>query len=327
MIISKTPFRVSFFGGGTDYPEYFSKNGSGAVLGTAIQNFTYISCANFHSRLFDYSIRIAYRQVECIKALEYIQHGPFRECLRWCGIERDIEVNCTAELPAFCGLGASSTFVVGLLNALYAYKGKGVRAMDLAYQAINLERNILKESVGCQDQVFAALGGFNLIEFRSTDDIIVHRLPLSPERISTIQDHLLVVFSGIRRKADELSSKQLQKIDANRERLLTMRNLVDKAYEVLSSAGDLEKFGQLLHEQWLLKRSLDDSVSNSTIDNIYKEALDAGALGGKLLGAGGGGFMLFFVPPEKKNLVRKALENLEIIDIKIGAPGSHIIHS
>jgi D-glycero-alpha-D-manno-heptose-7-phosphate kinase len=327
MIITKTPLRISFLGGGTDYPEYFEKNGSGAVLGTAVWSFTYLSCTNFHSRLFDYSIRIAYREVECVKQLDDIQHRPFRECLRWCDIKRDIEVNCTAELPSFCGLGSSSTFVVGLLNALYAYQGRSVGAMDLAYQAIRLEREVLHESVGCQDQMFAAVGGFNVIEFRTTNDIIVHRIPWVPERLEEFQDHLLVFFTGLRRRAEEIAAKQVRKINHNRAHLLRMRRMVDEGYSILTGSGNFSKFGELLHEGWWLKRNLDESISNNTIDKIYEEGRLAGALGGKLLGAGGGGFILFFVPPEKRDNVRRQLKYLEEIPIKLNAPGSHIIHS
>lgn len=324
MIITKTPFRVSFFGGGTDYPEYFTKYG-GAVLGTAIDKFCYISVTPFYSQLFDYSIRLAYRQVECVKSLEEVKHAPFRECLRWCGITKDIEVNYTAELPAFSGLGTSSSFIVGLLNALYAYQGKSVRSIELAYQAVHIEREILKETVGCQDQTFAAVGGFNVLEFRATDDIVVHRIPLSPERIKEFESHLLVLFTGVRGRASEIAAKQVRKIDINQERLKRMREMVDEGYSILTGSSDLTKFGLLLDEAWRLKSQLDESVSNDAINTIYEEGKRAGALGGKVLGAGGGGFFLFFVPLEKKQAVLKRL-GLKEIPVKINAPGSHIIH-
>ncbi len=325
MIITKTPFRISFFGGATDYPEYFTKHG-GAVLGTAVDKFAYISVTPFYSRLFDYSIRLAYRQVECVKSLDEIKHAPFRECLRWCRITQDIEVDYTAELPAFSGLGTSSSFVVGLLNALYAYQGKSVRPMELAYQAIEIEREVLKETVGCQDQTFAAVGGFNVLEFRATDDIVVHRIPLSSERIEEFEAHLLVLFTGIRRRASDIAAKQVKRVDINRERLKRMREMVDEGFDILTSSCGLMKFGLLLDEAWQLKSQLDESVSNDAIRNIYKEGKRAGALGGKLLGAGGGGFFLFFVPPEKKKAVREQL-GLEEIPVKVNAPGSHIIHA
>lgn len=326
MLITKTPFRVSFFGGGTDYPEHFEKHG-GAVLGTAIHHFAYFSATRFLSRLFDYNIRLAYRQVECVKSLDELQHVPFRECLRWCGVDRDIEVDYTAELPSFSGLGSSSTFVVGLLHALHAYQRRSVHGLELAYDAIRLEREVLKEAVGCQDQVFAAVGGFNLIEFRRVDDISVHRLPLSVERQQHFEDHLLMFWTGIRRRAVELAAKQVKKAGDNKDRLTRMRKLVDEAHTALMNDGNLHRFGELLHQTWCEKRALDSGVSNEAIDTIYETGRSAGALGGKLLGAGGGGFVLFFVPPERRPAVRQALAHLEEIPVRVNAPSSHIVHS
>jgi D-glycero-alpha-D-manno-heptose-7-phosphate kinase len=325
LIITKTPFRISFFGGGTDYPEYFTKY-SGAVLGTAIDKFCYTSVTPFYSRLFDYSIRIAYRQVECVKSLDEIKHAAFRECLRWCGIAADVEVDYMAELPSFAGLGSSSSFVVGLLNALYAYQGKSLRPLELAYQAIQIEREVLKDTVGCQDQTFAAVGGFNVLEFRQTDDIVVHRVPLSPDRIKEFEAHLLVVFTGIRQRASDIAAKQVEKVVINRERLKRMREMVDEGYDILCKTSDLTRFGLLLDEAWQLKSQLDESISNDVIREIYRQGKKAGALGGKLLGAGGGGFFLFFVLPEKRKAVQQRL-GLEEIPVKVNAPGSHIINT
>ncbi|HET6881189.1 MAG TPA: GHMP kinase [Pirellulales bacterium] len=326
MIISKTPFRVSFFGGGTDYPEYFTQHG-GAVLGTAVDKCTYLAATRFYSRLFDYSIRLAYRQVECVSELEKIEHAPLRECLRWVGIAKDIELDCVAELPSSVGLGTSSSFVVGALNALYAFQGRVVHPLDLAYQAIELEREVLKESVGCQDQTFAAMGGFNLIEFRTTRDIVVHRVPLSADRKNEFEQHLLIVFTGIRRRASQVASSQVKKIDKNLPQLKQMRRMVDDAYSILAGGKSLAEFGRLLHEGWVLKNSLDASISNETINAIYRRGLEAGALGGKLLGAGGGGFVLFFVPPERRSAVLNALGDLETIWMEVNAPGTQIVHA
>lgn len=326
MIISKTPFRMSFFGGGTDYPEFFTRHG-GAVLGTAVDKCTYLAATRFYSRLFDYSIRLAYRQVECVSDLEKIEHAPLRECLRWVGITKDIEVDCVAELPSSVGLGTSSSFVVGVLNALYAFQGRLVHPLDLAYQAIELEREVLGEAVGCQDQTFAAMGGFNLIEFRTTRDIVVHRVPLSADRKSEFEQHLLVVYTGLRRRASQVAAQQVKKIDRNLEQLKKMRRMVDDAYAILAGGKSLAQFGRLLHEGWMLKNSLCDSVSNQAIDQIYRQGLDAGALGGKLLGAGGGGFVLFFVPPERRTAVLEALGPLEAIPIGINAPGTQLLHA
>jgi D-glycero-alpha-D-manno-heptose-7-phosphate kinase len=325
VIITKTPFRISFFGGATDYPEHFMKNG-GAVLGTAIDKFAYISVIPFYSRLFDYSVRLAYRRIEHVKNLDEIKHAPIRACLEWCGIMKDIEINYTGELPAFSGLGTSSSFVVGLLNALYAYQGRSISPIELAYQAIKIERDVLKEAVGCQDQAFAALGGFNILEFRTTEDIIVNRVPLSPKRIEEFEEHLLLVYTGIKRRASTIAAKQIKKIDDNRERLKRMREMVDEGYEILTGSGSLTKFGLLLDQAWRVKSELDTSIAGKRVRAIYEEGRKAGALGGKLLGAGGGGFFLFFVPPEKHQKVAKRL-NLEEIPIKVNAPGSHIINA
>jgi D-glycero-alpha-D-manno-heptose-7-phosphate kinase len=326
MIISKTPCRVSFFGGGTDYPEYFTQHG-GAVLGTAIDKANYVAATHFYSHLFDYSIRLAYRQVECVTNIEAIQHAPMRECLRSTGITKDIEIDCMAELPSSVGLGTSSSFVVGLLNTLYNFQGRMVHPLELAYRAIEMERDVLGESVGCQDQTFAAMGGFNLIEFRTTSDIVVHRVPLSTGRLREFEEHLLLVYTGIRRRASTVAAVQIKKIDQNTSRLKQMRRLVDEGYDALANGGSLAQFGSLLHDGWVLKNSLCDSVSNDRINATYRQGLEAGALGGKLLGAGGGGFILFFVPPERREAVTTALGHLETIPIQVNAQGTQIIHT
>jgi D-glycero-alpha-D-manno-heptose-7-phosphate kinase len=325
MIITKTPFRISFFGGGTDYPEHFAKHG-GAVLGTAIDKCTYLAATPFYSQLFDYNIRLAYRQVECVPDLESIAHAPFRECLRWTGIERNIEIDCMASLPSSVGLGTSSSFVVGLLNTLYAFRGQLVHPMELAYQAIEIERDVLGESVGCQDQTLAAVGGFNIVEFRSTRDISVTPLVMNDERRAEFESHLMLIFTGLRRRASHVAARQINKISSNTTRLLKMRRQVDKAYDVLAQGGSLAPFGQLLHEAWQEKRALDESVSNDMIDDLYRRGLEAGAWGGKLLGAGAGGFILFFVPPEKRAAVRAALDQAEEIPVRICAAGTQVIH-
>lgn len=325
MIITQTPLRISFLGGGTDYPEYFLKHG-GAVLGTAVDKSAYFSMSHFYSRLFDYTIRIAYRQVECVRTLDELQHAPFRECLRWAGITQDIEINHAGELPSFTGLGSSSAFVVGLLNTMYAFQGRMKPPLEIAYEAIELERAVLGESVGCQDQTFAAMGGFNLMEFRGMRDIVVHRLPLSRERVEEFEEHLFAVFTGIKRRAEDMAARQVKRVDENHSRLKTMRRMVDDGYRILVGGGSLAAFGELLHESWQLKRSLDTAVSNDVVDQIYKTGLEAGALGGKLLGAGGGGFVLFIVPPERKAQLRHALAHLQEVEFRVNATGTHVIH-
>jgi D-glycero-alpha-D-manno-heptose-7-phosphate kinase len=326
VLITKTPLRISFFGGGTDYPEYFEGHG-GAVLATAIDKSTYLSATRFYSRLFDYSIRIAYRKVECVRAVDEIEHGPFRECLRWAGIGETIEVDTAADLPAFSGLGSSSSFVVGLLNTLTAFQGRRLRPIELAYRAIEIERGVLREAVGCQDQTVAAVGGFNLIEFRRTDDIVVHRLPLAAERVRELEAHLLMVFTGIKRRATDVAAGQVGRIAHNLPVLRRMREQVDDGYDVLMRGGGLARFGELLHEAWGLKGGLSADVSNATIADVYAAGLAAGAWGGKLLGAGGGGFILFVVPPERRAAVRARLAHLEEVPVLLNAPGSHVIYA
>lgn len=326
MIITKTPLRVSFFGGGTDYPDFFTRYGEGAVLGTTIDKYVFISISKFYSKLFDYSIRISYKQVECVKSLDEIKHTPFKECLRLHGIENDVEVDYTAELPAFTGLGSSSSFIVGLLKSLYAFKEKQVDKLDLAREAIHIERDILKEPVGYQDQVFAAMGGMNLIKF-TQNGIDVKPIRLSQEREKEFEDHLMLFFTGIRRRASDIIAGQIQKVDKNKENLTKMRELTYRSYDILVGSSPLSEFGVLLDKSWSLKRSLDNKISNDEIDKIYRDGITAGAYGGKLLGAGGGGFVLFFVPPKRKEAVRSKLHHLTEIPIRISNHGSHLLNS
>lgn len=324
MLISRAPVRISFFGGGTDYPEHFLEHG-GAVLSTAIDKFSYVTISQFFSRLFDYSIRLSYRKVELVKGIDEIEHNVYRECLKFCGLEQDIELHHVADLPAFTGLGSSSAFTVSLLHALHSFKGEFIRPIDLAYEAIYVERHLLHDKVGCQDQVIAAIGGFNLIEFRSESDIVVNRLPLSPQRLADFESHLFIVFTGIRRRAANVVEQQLKKVDDNVDTLKNMRSMVDQAAEILTENRSLSAFGELLHHGWLAKRSLDQSVSMPEIDDIYQMGRDAGAWGGKLLGAGGGGFILFFAPPENHKKLRHTFANHQILEVRVNAPGSQII--
>jgi D-glycero-alpha-D-manno-heptose-7-phosphate kinase len=326
MIISRAPVRISFFGGGTDYPEYFLKEG-GAVLATAIDKFSYVTASPFLSHLFDYSIRISYRKVELARKTNELEHSVFRECLNICGLQKDIELHNVADLPAFTGLGSSSAFTVSLLHALHSFKGEFLKPRELAQEAIHVERQILHESVGCQDQVMAAYGGFNLVEFRTEKEISVHRVAVKPERLAEFEGHLLLVFTGITRKASDLVAHQLKRVEQNLPSLRTMREMVHRGHEILIGSGPLQGFGELLHEAWKAKRTLDAAISNSEIDSIYHQGLEAGAWGGKLLGAGGGGFMLFFAPPSSHGKLREVFRDRQILPVKINAPGSQIIFS
>jgi D-glycero-alpha-D-manno-heptose-7-phosphate kinase len=324
MIISRAPVRISFLGGGTDYPEHFLQHG-GAVLGTAIDKFSYVTASPFVSELFDYAIRISYRQNELVKRVDDIEHNVFRECLRLLRLDRDIELHTVADLPAFTGLGSSSAFTVSLLHALHSFKGEFVAPLELAYEAIHVERNILHDRVGCQDQALAALGGFNVIEFRREDDLVVHRIPISPERTREFQRHLFIVFSGVTRRAADMVSNQLARICDNRETLNRMRAMVDEGWEILTGGRPLSEFGELLHRAWIAKRSLDGGISNPEIDEMYRTGMAHGALGGKLLGAGGGGFLLLFAPPEAHERLRGAFADRRTFHLNINAPGSQII--
>lgn len=326
MLISRAPVRISFFGGGTDYPEYFLQHG-GSVLATAIDKFSYVTASPFLSHLFDYSVRVSYRKVELVKTISEMEHRVFRECLKFCNLDKDIELHNVADLPAFTGLGSSSAFTVSLLHALHSFKGEFVRPIDLAYEAIYVERHLVQDKVGCQDQLMAAVGGFNLVEFRTEEDIMVSRVPISPDRLAEFEAHIFVVFTGIKRKAANVVEKQLKRVGDNTKILKEMRKMVDKGWDILTSNQSLTAFGELLHQAWLAKRSLDTGISNAEIDEIYRLGIDAGALGGKLLGAGAGGFMLFFAPPEVHPQLQSVFINHQILSVKLNSPGSQIIFS
>jgi D-glycero-alpha-D-manno-heptose-7-phosphate kinase len=242
-------------------------------------------------------------------------------------LQRDVELHNIADLPAFSGLGSSSAFTVALLHALHAFKGEFVRPLDLAYEAIHVERRCLAENVGCQDQSLAALGGFNLLEFRAEDDILCHRLTLPPLRLAELEQHLLLVFTRLTRRASDVVAQQLARMDQNRPTLRRMRAMVDQGWDILTGTQPLSHFGHLLHEAWLAKQSLDSVISNGEIDAMYRSGLAAGALGGKLLGAGAGGFLLFFAPPERHADLERTFARHQVIKVKLGAPGSQIIFS
>lgn len=326
MLISRAPVRISFFGGGTDYPEYFLQHG-GAVLATAIDKFSYVTASPFLSHLFDYSIRVSYRKVELVKNPSEMEHVVFRECLKFCGLEKDIELHNVADLPAFTGLGSSSAFTVSLLQALHSFKGEFIRPLDLAYEAIYVERHLVKDKVGCQDQLMAAMGGFNLVEFRKEDDIVVSRVTMAPERMAEFEEHIFIVFTGIKRRAANVVEKQLKRVGDNKETLKLMRSMVDKGWDILTSNQCLSAFGELLDQAWQAKRSLDVGISNGDIDRIYQQGREAGAWGGKLLGAGAGGFMLFFAPPSVHPRLAETFKDHQVLSVKINAPGSQIIFS
>ena len=324
MIISRTPFRISFFGGGTDYPAWFEAHG-GAVLATTIDKYCYISC-RYLPPFFQHRSRIVWSRIELVNDAEEIQHPAVREVVRSLGIDSGIEIHHDGDLPARSGIGSSSSFTVGLLHALYALKGVMPGKARLAREAIHVEQARLYESVGVQDQIVVAHGGLQRLDIRRDGEYDLSPLILPPERLQALQDHLMLFFSGVSRTASDIAAAQVQAIPRKQPELTEMQRMVDTATSILAGSDDLTDFGRLLHEAWLIKRSLTEKISTPEIDAIYKIARKAGAIGGKLLGAGGGGFVLFFVAPDRQALVRDALRDLLYVPFRFDTGGSQIIY-
>jgi len=324
MIITSTPLRISFFGGGTDYPVWYREHG-GSVLSTTIDKRCYISC-RWLPPFFEYHSRISYSKVENVSGNDAIQHPSVRACLQFLGINEGIEIHHVADLPARAGLGTSSAFTVGLLQGLYALRNQLRDKHALASEAIHVEQELLKESVGAQDQVSAAYGGFNRINFHTDGSIDVKRILTSKDRIADIEQHLALYFTGFSRIASEIAQEQIRMTPHKTRELHAMLQLVGEAEDIVVNPNrPLQEFGRLLHESWLLKRSLTQKISNANIDEIYEAGISAGALGGKLLGAGDGGFMLFFVPPEKREALRLRLKKLLCVPFTFSTKGSDVV--
>lgn len=325
MIISRTPFRVSFFGGGTDYPAWYREHG-GAVLSTTINKYCFITC-RYLPPFHDFKHLIRYYRREEAQSVDEIQHPSVRECLRYLGFDRGVDMVHHADLPARSGLGSSSTFTVGLLHALYALKHEMPTKRQLAIDAIRVEQDRIGEHVGSQDQTAAAFGGLNRIDFGGVNEIAVRPMIVSPERLERLQQHVQLFFTGMSRTASEIAKEKIGEIPNRGQEMRDMIQMVDEAERILGSRADrLEEIGRLLHEQWRIKRGLSARVSSSKIDAIYEAALRAGALGGKLLGAGGGGFMLLFVRPEQQPQVRATLGSLLHVPARFEHTGSQIIY-
>ena len=323
MIISRTPFRISFFGGGTDYPVWYRENG-GAVLATTINKYCYLTCRHLPP-FFQHKSRIVWSQIEQVQDVSQIQHAAVRETLTAMDVADGVEIHHDGDLPARGGLGSSSSFVVGLLHVLYALKGIMPTKRQLALEAIDIERNRLSENVGSQDQVSAACGGLNRIEFGSEDEFRVSTMVLPQERVRSLEDHLMLFFTGFARDASDIAGEQIKATYRKTSELNAMYQMVEEGSNILTGTGDLNDFGRLLHEGWQLKRGLTDLITTPNIDQIYEAGMKAGATGGKLLGAGGGGFMLFFVSPEKRQAVQVALDKLLHVPFKFESAGSQII--
>ncbi len=324
MIISRTPFRISLFGGGTDYPTWFREHG-GAVLGLAIDKYCYISVRRLPP-FFEHRSRIVYSRVELVKAVSEIQHPSVRAILSDMDVKDGIEIHHDADLPARSGLGSSSAFTVGLLNALYALNDKMISKPDLAREAIRIEQDVLKEQVGSQDQIWAAYGGLNRFDFMPDGTFAVAPVILSPARRKELNRSLMLFFTGFSRFATDFAQDQVKNIGNRKSQLMAMRKMVDTGIEILlNEKTPLSELGALLHESWQLKRELADTVSNQQIDEIYEAARAAGAIGGKLLGAGGGGFMAFFAEPEVQPAVCERLKSLIHVSVGIDNDGSKIV--
>ncbi len=324
MIISRTPFRISLFGGGTDYPTWFKEHG-GSVIGTAIDKYCYISVRRLPP-FFEHKSKIVYSRVELVNEISEIEHPAVRGILTDMAITDGLEIHHDADLPARSGLGSSSSFTVGLLNALHALDSRMVTKRDLGRQAIRIEQEVLKEDVGCQDQIWAAYGGFNRIDFHPDGTFSVVPFILPATRRAELAQSLMMFFTGFSRFASEFAQDQIKNMNNRKNQLRMIRSLVDSAADILiDQKSPLRELGELMHQSWLLKRELASSVSNSQIDEIYEAGREAGALGGKLLGAGGGGFMVLLVDPENRDRVRERLKKLIHVNIGFDTEGSKIV--
>ena len=329
MIITRTPFRISFFGGGTDYTDWFREHG-GAVLATSIDKYCYLTVRHLPP-FFEHRNRIVWSQVELTSAIDEIKHPAVRAILSEMNGMQDThgyEIHHDGDLPARAGLGSSSSFAVGLIHAMHALNGRMVSKQDLAREAIRIEQDVLREHVGCQDQVTTAHGGFNRVEFHRNGDIDINPVILSRERLDRLQASLLLVFTGVSRFASDVAAKQIANLKSRAAELTAMRQMVDEATSILASSADpVEPFGRLLNESWKLKRGLASGVSTERVDEIYDAALATGAFGGKLLGAGGGGFMLFVVPTDRKKDVLARLKGLVDVRFRFETGGSKVLYA
>lgn len=325
MIITRTPLRISFFGGGTDYPGYYEEHG-GQVLSTTIDHYLYIT-VNKLNPFFEHRIHVGYSRSELVNKVDEIQHPSVRACLNHLNIDRGIEIFVMSDLPARTGLGSSSAFTVGLLHSLHAFQHHLVSKDFLAREAIHVEQNVIRERVGSQDQVAAAFGGFNCIHFDKQSLYRADTLPFDPGRKKALNRHLMLFFTSISRSAHEIVEEQCQKVQANLTNLKLMKEQVSEGTRILLEPHrDLREFGELLHEGWMLKQQLSSRISNAFIDDAYETARRHGAIGGKLLGAGGGGFLLLFAPPDRQQELRANLPKLMHVPFCFEDEGTRLIH-
>jgi D-glycero-alpha-D-manno-heptose-7-phosphate kinase len=323
MIISRTPLRISFVGGGSDLPAYYTQS-PGAVVSTAINKYIYITV----NKKFDKKIRASYSKTENVDSADKIEHPLIRECLKKVGIENGIEVTSMSDIPAEgTGLGSSSSYTVGLLNALYAYKGQYASAEKLAKEACEIEIDILKDPIGKQDQYIAAYGGFEFMQFSSDGDVDISPIICSPDTKNKIQENCLLFYTGLTRSSSKILGKQSKNVKNDIDKRVIMIQMVSLAHEMqrLLNSNSIVEFGQLLHENWLLKRKMAEGVTSNQIDKWYDLALKNGAEGGKILGAGGGGFLMLYARKKNHDKIRSALKDLEFHSFEFEPQGSKII--
>ncbi|MCS6805666.1 MAG: kinase [Acidobacteriota bacterium] len=325
MIITKTPLRVSFLGGGTDYPDYFRQHG-GQTLGVAIDKYSYV-IVNRLAQLFEHTIRVSYSRTELVSGVDQIEHPAVRGCLQFLGLDGHLEVHYVGDLPARTGLGSSSSFTVGLLHALHALKGELVSAEQLAAEAVYVEQQVIGERVGVQDQYTCAYGGLVHLQFERDGHVRVSPVPLPPQRLSELQSHMMLFYTGISRHAHEVLEEQLErtKQGINATDLSYLSSLVTQGLDVLINGHPISLFGELLHCAWMAKRRLSSKISTAAIDQGYDCARQAGAIGGKLLGAGGGGFLLLIVEPAKQQAVEQALRPWRRVEVAFDHTGSTLL--
>lgn len=326
MIITRTPFRISFFGGGTDFPAWYRENG-GSVLSTTIDKYCYVNLRKLPP-FFDYKHKIIFfSKQEAFNDFDEIQHPAVRETYRFMRVNYGLVMQHDGDLPSHSGLGSSSAFTVGLLHALYALEGKMVTKKRLALEAIHIEQNLIKEAVGSQDQTASSFGGLNKIIFSAQSNVEVNPLIISAEKINYLQSSLMLFFTGFARFAVEIEQDKLQQFDRKKDELSRMHAMVEEAIAILNGEiSGYDEFGRMLHETWLLKKCLSSKVSSGPIDEIYEQARRCGALGGKILGAGGGGFILFFVRPENRERLRQGLSHLLHVPFRFDTLGSQVIY-
>lgn len=323
MIITQTPYRMSFFGGGTDYQSFFREHG-GSVISTTFDKYCFVTVRHL-PRFFDYKNQVTYGTIERTNTIDEIKHPAVRNAMKMLDM-RELRIVYESDLPARSGLGSSSSFAVGLLNGFHALKGKYVGKKKLAEEAIYLERTLCGESGGWQDQIAAAYGGLNRIDFQG-DDFTVNPIVISKERKKALNDHLMLFFTGFTRMSGDIADAQVKATKNKSQELLEMLSLVDDGEKILTEKGtDISEFGRLLDYTWKLKRSITSEISNDTIDAFYEKAMKNGAVGGKLMGAGGGGFLMLFVPPEYQANVRKVLSDLLYVPFEFETGGTRIMY-